>query len=76
MSDWALRLTPEEAVALRQELRAVISRYRRDTPEAAASAPEGAERVGVIAQMLPELDAPAASSLPSGPQKEEGSPTS
>ncbi|WP_242483129.1 helix-turn-helix domain-containing protein [Streptomyces sp. HSG2] len=76
MSDWALRLTPEEAVALRQELRAVISRYRRDTPEAAASAPEGAGRVGVITQMLPELDAPAASSLPSSPQDEEGSPTS
>ncbi|MFE6286548.1 ArsR/SmtB family transcription factor [Streptomyces sp. NPDC057877] len=76
MSGWALRLTPEEAVALRQELRAVISRYRRDTPEAAASAPKGAERVGVITQMLPELDAPAASSLPSGPQEEEGSPRS
>ncbi|MFZ4159257.1 ArsR/SmtB family transcription factor [Streptomyces griseoincarnatus] len=76
MSDWALRLTPEEAVALRQELRAVIARYRRDTPEAAASTPEGAERVGVITQLLPELDAPAASSLPSDPQEEEGSPTS
>ncbi|MFF1834795.1 ArsR/SmtB family transcription factor [Streptomyces sp. NPDC058231] len=76
MSDWALRLTPEEAVALRQELRAVIARYRRDTPEAAASAPEGAERVAVITQVLPELDVPAASSLPTGPQEAEGSPTS
>ncbi|WP_431782910.1 ArsR/SmtB family transcription factor [Streptomyces chumphonensis] len=76
MSDWALRLTPEEAVALRQELRAVISRYRRDTPEAAASAPEGAERVGIITQILPELDAPAATSLPSSPHGEGEGPTS
>ncbi|MGW5663159.1 ArsR/SmtB family transcription factor [Streptomyces sp. NPDC003758] len=59
MSDWALRLTPEEAVALREGLRAVIARYRRDTPEAAASAPDGAERIGVVTQLLPELDVPA-----------------
>ncbi|MGW9032826.1 helix-turn-helix domain-containing protein [Streptomyces sp. NPDC055722] len=63
MSDWALRLTPEEAVALRQELRAVLARYRRDTPEAAASAPEGAERVGVITHLLPGLDTPATSDV-------------
>ncbi|MFF4362093.1 ArsR/SmtB family transcription factor [Streptomyces sp. NPDC001604] len=66
MSDWALRLTPEEAVALRQELRDVIARYRRDTPEAAAEAPEGAERVAVVTHLLPELDAPAASTVRSG----------
>ncbi|HEY1156908.1 MAG: helix-turn-helix domain-containing protein [Streptomyces sp.] len=59
MSDWALRLTPEEAGALRQELRDVIARYRRDIPEAAADAPEGAERVAVVTHLLPELDAPA-----------------
>jgi hypothetical protein len=59
MSDWALRVTPDEAVALRQELRAVIARYRRDTPEEAADAPAGAERVGVITHLLPELDVPA-----------------
>jgi hypothetical protein len=76
MSDWALRLTPEEAAALYRELAEVVARYRRDAPETAASAPEGAERVTVITQILPELDAPAASSLPSGPQEEEGSPTS
>ncbi|MDX2744552.1 MULTISPECIES: ArsR/SmtB family transcription factor [Streptomyces] len=68
MSDMALRLTPEEAVALRQELRAVLARYRRDTPEAAASAPEGAERVGVITQLLPELDTPAPLEVHSGPE--------
>ncbi|MEU6431830.1 winged helix-turn-helix domain-containing protein [Microbispora sp. NPDC046973] len=59
MSDWALRLTPQEATALREELWAVITRHRRDTPEA-AGAPEDAERVSVIVQILPELDAPAA----------------
>ncbi|WP_406728997.1 helix-turn-helix domain-containing protein [Streptomyces sp. GD-15H] len=57
MSDWALRLTPEETGALHQELKAVITRYRRDGPESAASAPEGAERVAVITYLLPELDA-------------------
>ncbi|MFI1221831.1 MULTISPECIES: ArsR/SmtB family transcription factor [unclassified Streptomyces] len=60
MSDWALRLTPEETAALYEELAQVITRYRRDTPEAAANAPEGAERVGVITHILPELDTPAA----------------
>jgi DNA-binding transcriptional ArsR family regulator len=76
MSDWALRLTPEEAVTLRQELRAVIARYRRDTPEAAASAPEGAERVGVITHLLPEVDAPATPELHAGPETVTGTGTS
>ncbi|MDT0566043.1 helix-turn-helix domain-containing protein [Streptomyces sp. DSM 3412] len=76
MSDWALRLTPEEAVGLRQELRDVIARYRKDTPEAAASAPEGAQRVGVIAHLLPELDAPTASKVHSGPEAVAGTETS
>lgn len=58
MSDWALRLTPEEAVRLRQEVRELVSRYRADSAESAADAPEGAERVSLIAQILPELDAP------------------
>ncbi|MFE2292320.1 ArsR/SmtB family transcription factor [Streptomyces sp. NPDC059452] len=75
MSDWALRLTPEEATALERELTEVITRYRRDDPEAAASAPEGAERVAVITQILPELDVPAAPSPPSGSQGAEGGPT-
>jgi DNA-binding transcriptional ArsR family regulator len=76
ISDWALRLTPEEAVALRQELRAVIARYRRDTPEAAATAPERAERVGVITHLLPELDVPAASEVHSSPATATGTETS
>ncbi|MFD8708126.1 ArsR/SmtB family transcription factor [Kitasatospora sp. NPDC059648] len=76
MSDWALRLTPEETVALRQELRDVICRYRQDTPEAAASAPEGAERVGVITHLLPELDTPAVSEVCTGPEPATGTETS
>ncbi|WP_037805241.1 ArsR/SmtB family transcription factor [Streptomyces sp. NRRL F-2305] len=72
MSDWALRLTPEEAVALRQELRAVIARYRKDTPEAAASAPKGSERVGVITHILPELDTPAPPEGHTGPETATG----
>lgn len=61
MSDWALRLTPEEALALHQDFLAVLARYRTDTPEAAASAPEGAQRIGVIMLIQPELDTPAPS---------------
>jgi len=68
MSDWALRLTPEEAVALRHELGDVIARYRSNASETAASAPEGAERVSVITYLLPELDAPAPSANSSGPE--------
>ncbi|WP_408993681.1 ArsR/SmtB family transcription factor [Streptomyces sp. 1268] len=59
LSDWVLRLTPEETAALYQELGDVIGRYRRDTPENAATAPAGAERVGLITHILPELNTPA-----------------
>ncbi|TYR52219.1 ArsR/SmtB family transcription factor [Streptomyces parvus] len=59
LSDWVLRLTPEETAALYQELGDVIGRYRRDTPENAATAPAGAERVGLITHILPELNSPA-----------------
>lgn len=57
MSDWALRLTPEETRSLYEELTSVIRRYRRDAPE--TPAPDNAERVMLIAHILPELDAPA-----------------
>ncbi|MDT0493809.1 helix-turn-helix domain-containing protein [Streptomyces griseus] len=60
LSDWALRLTPEETASLYREVAEVVARYRRDTPEAAASAPEGAERVGIITHILPEPATPAA----------------
>ncbi|MFD9004186.1 ArsR/SmtB family transcription factor [Streptomyces sp. NPDC059582] len=72
MSDWALRLTPEETAVLYQELRDVIARYRRDTPEAAARAPEGAERVAVITYLLPELDASTAAAVHAGPEDASG----
>lgn len=57
MSDWALRLTPAETRSLHEELTEVIDRYRRDAPD--ADAPRDAERVMLITQILPELDAPA-----------------
>ncbi|MFG2895245.1 ArsR/SmtB family transcription factor [Streptomyces sp. NPDC048248] len=56
MSDWPLRLTAEEATALSEELTAVIARYRRDSPQEAAQAPEGAERIVLITHVVPELD--------------------
>ncbi|MFF7359350.1 helix-turn-helix domain-containing protein [Streptomyces sp. NPDC008125] len=56
MSDWSLRLTPAEAVSLRQELRAVVARYRADGPDAVAHAPKGAQRVDLITHILPEPD--------------------
>ncbi|SDG63566.1 winged helix-turn-helix domain-containing protein [Streptomyces griseoaurantiacus] len=72
MSDWVLRLTPEEALALRGELRAVVDRYRKDGPEAAAIAPEDAERVTVVTHLLPELDAPAPADGPAEPGETTG----
>jgi DNA-binding transcriptional ArsR family regulator len=57
MSDWALRLTPEETRSLYEELTSVIDRYRRDAPD--ITAPQDAQRVMLITQILPELDAPA-----------------
>ncbi|MFI6920851.1 ArsR/SmtB family transcription factor [Nonomuraea spiralis] len=53
LSSIALRLTPQEAQRLREELEEVVSRYRPDLPGAAA--PEGAARVSLITQLLPEL---------------------
>ncbi|MFB7495640.1 helix-turn-helix domain-containing protein [Streptomyces sp. NPDC056161] len=64
LSDRALRLTPDEAVALREELWAVIARYDGDAPESDARAAEGAARVSVIVQVLPELDTPASAEDP------------
>ncbi|AQZ61514.1 Transcriptional regulator, ArsR family [[Actinomadura] parvosata subsp. kistnae] len=52
LSSYALRLTPEEGLRLREELGEVISRYRRDVPGEAA--PDGAARVSLITEVLPE----------------------
>lgn len=59
MSDWALRLTPEEARRMREELWSVVLRYRRDTPENTETAPADAERVQLIMHVLPQLGLPA-----------------
>lgn len=72
MSDWPLRLTPAEAAALQDELREVVSRYRRDTPQGAAEASEGAERVSVITHILPEPGEPSAPAGRSGPEGATG----
>lgn len=55
---------------LREELHALLARYRSDTPETAAEAPEGAERVSLITQILPELDTSGEDSTDAGPASE------
>ncbi|GAA1935784.1 winged helix-turn-helix domain-containing protein [Kitasatospora viridis] len=52
LSDWSLRLTPEEAHRLNAELAEVVGRYRRH--DAGAEGPAGTERVALIIQQLPE----------------------
>jgi DNA-binding transcriptional ArsR family regulator len=57
MSDWNLRLTPDEARRLNDELCSVIARYRTEAGEGAAGeAPTDAERVLLIMHLLPDLD--------------------
>jgi DNA-binding transcriptional ArsR family regulator len=57
MSDYRLRLTPQESSRLLQELALVVASYRRDddVAEGAVPAPEGAEPVVVQLQVMPEL---------------------
>ncbi|MDT0379705.1 helix-turn-helix domain-containing protein [Streptomyces sp. DSM 42041] len=57
MSQVPLRLTPQEAQQLGSELRELMARYRRDAPGCTEDAPEGAERIVLITQLLPEPDA-------------------
>ncbi|WP_232320309.1 ArsR/SmtB family transcription factor [Herbidospora daliensis] len=52
LSDWSLRLTPEEAHSLIEELHAVVDRYRLDGAD--AQAPDDAERVVLVVHSLPE----------------------
>ncbi|XCX50179.1 winged helix-turn-helix domain-containing protein [Streptomyces phytohabitans] len=56
MSSWPLRLTPEEAEALQDELRSVVERHRRPDPAYGDTEPPDAERVTVVVQILPEPD--------------------
>ena len=72
LSDWPLRLTPQEAVALREEVRAVVQRYRPDVPDTAPQAPPGTERVSFLVQLLPDPDGP--DDPDGGPDAAYGSP--
>ena len=53
LSDRFLRLTPEEAHRLRLELRDLIGRFRRNTPEGDPDASDSARSVLVQLQILP-----------------------
>jgi DNA-binding transcriptional ArsR family regulator len=53
LSDWGLRLTPEQAQELGAELQAVIERYPRHDPE--RPAPQGTANVSVLVQILPRV---------------------
>ncbi|MFE3247099.1 ArsR/SmtB family transcription factor [Streptomyces sp. NPDC059209] len=72
ISDWPLLLTPEETVSLRKELYALVARYRSDSPETSAGAPEGAERVSLITQILPEVDTPGGDPADAAPASDPG----
>jgi DNA-binding transcriptional ArsR family regulator len=58
MSDYALRLTAEEAGNLLREMQRIIRSYRRDVPE--NPAPEGAEAVVLQMQLMPFIGLPTA----------------
>ncbi|WP_129839885.1 winged helix-turn-helix domain-containing protein [Streptomyces sp. RFCAC02] len=53
-SDATLRLTPEETKRMLHEVHEVVSRYRNETAEGVPDAPEGAGRVSLIMQLLPD----------------------
>lgn len=63
LNDTILRLTPDEALALRRELFDVVNRYRLHEPGGRGSAPEEAERVAVVFHVLPGLDDAGAGEL-------------
>jgi DNA-binding transcriptional ArsR family regulator len=53
LSDWRLRLTPAEGRALKEDLFALLSRYRQD---GATGAPDGAAKVVAQLQLMPFPD--------------------
>jgi DNA-binding transcriptional ArsR family regulator len=55
LSDRFLRLTPDEALRLRVELRDLIQGFRRNVPERDPEAPDSAELVLVQLQILPRV---------------------
>ncbi|MFD1827841.1 MULTISPECIES: winged helix-turn-helix domain-containing protein [Mumia] len=54
LSDYLLRLTPDEARTLDARVHALVREYRYDVP--GGRHPEGAERVAVVVQVLPQLE--------------------
>lgn len=64
MSDYALLLSPEEALRLGEEVREVVARYRQATTGAAV--PEGTGRVSMIVHVIPEPDEPGPPVPPAG----------
>ena len=57
LSDWVLRLTPDETRRLTGELFDVLTRYRRHDPESSEPAPPGAVPVMVQIQAFPRGNA-------------------
>jgi hypothetical protein len=55
MSDYLLRLTPEEAIAMVSEISAVIERYRENDPDSVSQAPEDAVPVSFQFQTFPQF---------------------
>jgi DNA-binding transcriptional ArsR family regulator len=53
LSNWQLRLTPDEASRFLAEFETLVGSYRHDEPE--AEAPDDAERVAVQLQVMPFL---------------------
>ncbi|GAA2041309.1 helix-turn-helix domain-containing protein [Streptomyces carpaticus] len=56
LGDRLLRLTPQEATRLRNELDEVVARYRPASATGPGEAPEGAEGVQVVLHVLPGLE--------------------
>ena len=70
MSDSALWLTAQETESLEEELAAVIARYRQDSEQARATAPQDAARVTLITHVLPEPeDGEPADAVPRGVER-------
>jgi DNA-binding transcriptional ArsR family regulator len=52
LSNWRLKLTPDEATRMLVEMRELIDRYRLD-PAGTVDGPDGAERVDLQVQLMP-----------------------
>ena len=63
LSDFRLRLTPDETAAIVTEVHGVIARYRRADEPAGDAAPD-AETVVIQVQVMPQLAPPADGDVP------------